>query len=118
MLDHGPRHVRRNATSARLCALGIRFYLPQQHADAATVQYDTTSNLIIRLQRGPDNENPTRRQQTTPPNHCFGNCLDLSDPKFRLGVCSDGLSMPPGINGYQHALLPPTLQNMAPGIFT
>src|SRR5262249_61055620 len=37
---------------------------------------------------------------------------------FAWAVCSDGLPMPPGINGYQHALLPPTLQNMAPGIFT
>src|SRR5215831_4352822 len=37
---------------------------------------------------------------------------------FAWAVCSDGLPMPPGINGYVHGNLPANLQNMAPGIFT
>src|SRR5215831_16724200 len=37
---------------------------------------------------------------------------------FAWAVCSDGLPMPPGINGYVHGNLPANLQNMTPGIFT
>ena len=50
MLDHSPRYVRRNATSARLCALGIRSYLQPQHADKIHLHKITTSILIILLQ--------------------------------------------------------------------
>jgi len=35
---------------------------------------------------------------------------------FAWAVCSDGLPLPKG--GYQWALLPPALQNMAPNVFT
>src|SRR5215472_1083131 len=37
---------------------------------------------------------------------------------FAWAVCSDGLPMPAGINGYVEGNLPPTLHNMAPGVFT
>src|SRR5215472_1517795 len=37
---------------------------------------------------------------------------------FAWAVCSDGLPMPAGINGYTAGTLPPNLHNMAPGIFT
>src|SRR5215470_1888167 len=37
---------------------------------------------------------------------------------FAWAVCSDGLAFPAGNQGYQFQLLPPTLQNMSPGVFT
>jgi len=37
---------------------------------------------------------------------------------FAWAVCSDGLPMPAGINGYVAGNLPANLQNMAPGVFT
>jgi len=37
---------------------------------------------------------------------------------FAWAVCSDGLALPAGNQGYQFQLLPPTLQNMSPGVFT
>ncbi|HSV21994.1 MAG TPA: hypothetical protein VLJ17_03090, partial [Xanthobacteraceae bacterium] len=37
---------------------------------------------------------------------------------FAWAVCSDGLSFPPGQQGYVNTLLPPSLANMSPNIFT
>src|SRR5262249_13567553 len=37
---------------------------------------------------------------------------------FAWAVCSDGLSFPPGIQGYVNTTLPPSLANMSPNIFT
>jgi len=37
---------------------------------------------------------------------------------FAWAVCSDGLPFPPGQQGYVNTLLPPSLANMSPNIFT
>src|SRR3984957_9069818 len=37
---------------------------------------------------------------------------------FAWAICSDGLSFPPGNNGYVNTTLPPSLANMSPNTFT